>query len=210
VDRNGEIRRVSAAVPAELTRVRGAELRPHLDALAALRIQVFREWPYLYDGDEVYEREYLQRYLASPDSVCVLAAARGELVGAATGMPLSHEGAGFRQPFVERGIAPEQVFYFGESVLLRPWRGQGIGQAFFDQREAFARALGYRMTAFAAVDRAPDDPRRPAGYRGNDALWGKRGYQRQAGMTMRLGWKEIGEERESEKPLTFWLRAAAA
>lgn len=30
-----------------------------LDALAALRNEVFREWPYLHDGDLAYERGYL-------------------------------------------------------------------------------------------------------------------------------------------------------
>ena len=40
----------------------GAALLPHLDAVAALRIAVFRDWPYLYDGDAAYEREYLDAY----------------------------------------------------------------------------------------------------------------------------------------------------
>ena len=30
-----------------------------LDDLARLRIAVFRDWPYLYDGDVAYERDYL-------------------------------------------------------------------------------------------------------------------------------------------------------
>ena len=51
----------------------GADVRDHLDAVAALRIAVFRDWPYLYDGDAVYEREYLDAYALSPDSVFVLA-----------------------------------------------------------------------------------------------------------------------------------------
>ena len=29
----------------------GAALLPHLDEVAKLRIAVFRDWPYLYDGD---------------------------------------------------------------------------------------------------------------------------------------------------------------
>ena len=35
-----------------------------LGDLARLRIAVFRDWPYLYDGDEGYEREYLRAYTA--------------------------------------------------------------------------------------------------------------------------------------------------
>ena len=100
----------------------------------------------------------------------------------------------------------ESVFYFGESVLLPEYRGRGIGHAFFDQREAHARALGgFRWTAFCSVDRKDEDPRRPQEYRPNDAFWHKRGYQRRAGMTMQLPWKEVGQG-EVDHSLTFWLR----
>ncbi|HET7923586.1 MAG TPA: GNAT family N-acetyltransferase, partial [Rhodanobacteraceae bacterium] len=33
----------------------GSHVAPHLDAVAALRIAVFRDWPYLYAGDREYE-----------------------------------------------------------------------------------------------------------------------------------------------------------
>ena len=56
----------------------GAALRPHLDEVAALRISVFRDWPYLYDGDVAYEREYLDAYARSANSMVVLA--RGRLI----------------------------------------------------------------------------------------------------------------------------------
>ena len=56
------------------------------------------------------------------------------------------------------------------------------------------------------MDRADDDPRRPAGHRGNEAFWTRRGYVRQPGLVVRLAWQEIGEPAPSEKPLTFWLR----
>ena len=187
--------------------VRGGELAAHLDAVAALRIAVFRDWPYLYDGDAAYERRYLATYAQSPGSVVVLALDGGRVVGASTGVPLAQDGPAFQAPFLARGMDVASVFYFGESVLLPEYRGRGLGHAFFDARESHARALGgYAWTAFAAVDRAPDDPRRPADYRPNDAFWTKRGYLRQPGMTMQLAWKEIGESVESEKPLTFWLR----
>ncbi|MCE4506958.1 GNAT family N-acetyltransferase, partial [Xanthomonas hortorum pv. vitians] len=46
--------------------VRGTDVLPHLDAVAQLRIAVFRAWPYLYEGDADYERGYLAAYAASP------------------------------------------------------------------------------------------------------------------------------------------------
>jgi len=184
----------------------GRAATAHLPDVAALRIAVFREWPYLYAGDYDYEHRYLHAYAASPHSVFLLALAGGRVVGASTGLPLADDAAEFQAPFLARGIAPERVFYFGESVLLPEYRGRGVGHAFFDHREAHARALGgFALTAFAAVDREPDDPRRPPAHRGNEDFWTGRGYARQPGMTMQLDWDEVGAGACSHA-LTFWTR----
>ncbi len=190
-----------------ITPLRGQQLLPVLDDIARLRIRVFNDWPYLYQGSLDYEREYLAAYAATPYAICVVAQAGNEVVGASTGLPMLDDGPAFRKPFEQAGMDPAQVFYFGESVLLPAYRGQGIGHAFFDAREAHARALGrFSLTAFCSVDRAADDPRRPAGHRDNDAFWHKRGYARQHGMTMQLQWSEAGQG-EVMHPLTFWTRA---
>ncbi len=189
-------------------RVAGPGIGPWLDAVARLRIAVFRDWPYLYDGDFAYEQDYLRAYARSPDSVFVLALDGDAVVGASTGLPLADDTVEFQRPFLDAGRRIDEVFYFGESVLLAGYRGQGLGHRFFDEREAHARSLGrFAWTGFSAVDRDPADPRRPAGHRGNEAFWSKRGYVRQSGLTVRLAWQELGESTPSEKPLTFWLRA---
>ncbi|WP_215825241.1 GNAT family N-acetyltransferase [Xanthomonas sp. MLO165] len=186
--------------------VRGTQVLPHLAAVAQLRIAVFRAWPYLYDGDADYERGYLAAYAASPDSVFVLARDGDAVIGASTGLPLLDDSEAFHAPFRAAGIDPASVFYFGESVLLPDYRGQGIGHAFLDQREAHARALGrFALTAFCAVERAENDPRKPADHRPNDVFWRKRGYAPQADMRVQLAWAEL-QHGEIDHSLRVWTR----
>lgn len=184
----------------------GTEIAAALDDLAALRIAVFADWPYLYDGDRDYEARYLAEYAAAPDAVLVAALADGQIVGAATAAPMRHQKAEFRAPFAARGLDVARLFYFGESVLLPAWRGHGIGHAFFDHREAAARRAGANAACFAAVIRPADHPARPAGYRPLDGFWQARGYALVPGLVTELPWKEHGEAGESPKPMQYWLK----
>lgn len=186
---------------------RGARTAEWFAAVAGLRAEVFRSFPYLYECDAEYEKQYLETYARSPGSVFVLALAGDQVVGASTGLPMSDADPAVQAPFVHRGMPLKEVFYFGESVLLPAFRGIGIGHRFFDEREAHARSLGGVLwTGFASVDRATNDPQRPPSYRSNEAFWTRRGYVRQPDMKVRLPWKQVGEPRETEQTLTMWLR----
>jgi GNAT superfamily N-acetyltransferase len=185
----------------------GPEIGEHLADLARLRITVFAAFPYLYDGSEEYEAHYVQEFAAEPGSVLVAAFDGARVVGAATASPMAGQKAEFRSPFEERGFDTAAMFYFGESVLLPEYRGQGIGHAFFDHREAAARAAGAAHACFAAVVRPQDHPLRPADYRPLDSFWQKRGYAPVPGLVTRLSWKDHGEAGESSKPMQYWIRA---
>ena len=184
----------------------GAEIGAALGDLAALRIRVFAAYPYLYDGDAAYEAEYLAEYAAAADAVLVAAFEGPRIVGAATAAPMIHQKAEFREPFAARGLDVDRLFYFGESVLLPEYRGLGVGHAFFDHREAQAKACGANAACFAAVIRPEDHPARPSSYVPHDAFWTKRGYALVPGLVTELGWKEHGEQGESLKAMQYWLR----
>lgn len=185
----------------------GAALDGALDDVARLRIAVFRDWPYLYDGTLEYERDYLQTYRNSRDAILVGAFDGARLVGAATGTPMEDHASDFAAPFAATGLALGAIFYCAESVLLPEYRGRGLGHRFFDAREDHARALGRSHVAFCAVQRPADHPMRPAHYRSNDAFWMKRGYAPLPGVVAEFSWKDIGDDTETRKPLQFWMRA---
>jgi GNAT superfamily N-acetyltransferase len=187
--------------------LRGAARDAALDEVARLRIAVFRDWPYLYDGDPVYERRYLDAYRDNPRAVLVGAFAGGRLIGAATGTPMAEHAQAFGAALAGTGYLLADIFYCAESVLLPEWRGQGIGHRFFDLREAAARDMGFRFAAFCAVVRPADHPLRPPAYRPLDGFWRKRGYRPLPGVVARYGWTDIGVAEETEKPMQVWLRA---
>ncbi len=194
----------------EIRTVHGNALASWRDEVATLRTAVFRDYPYLYDGNVRYEREYLKTYLDCPDSITLLVVDEDgddeTVVGASTGLPMTAADAAFRAPVEAAGIDPARVFYFGESVLLPDYRGQGIGHGFFDLREDHARRLGFSITTFCAVDRPAGHPRRPPDYRPLDEFWQKRGYRKRPDLQASFDWKEIGESDESPHTLTFWLK----
>jgi GNAT superfamily N-acetyltransferase len=185
----------------------GDALEDALDQVAGLRITVFRDWPYLYDGSQAYEREYLQTYRDNPGALLVGAFHEGRLIGASTSTPMEDHAPEFAAPFAERGIAIDKILYGAESVLLRPYRGIGLGHRFIDLREDHARSLGRTHVAFCSVVRSEDHPARPAVHRSNDAFWRGRGYETLPGAVAHFSWRDIGEAEETEKSLQFWMRA---
>jgi len=199
-------------IPATLrfTRLSGAAIEPHLQGLARLRIGVFREFPYLYDGSAEYERKYLQTYVDTPRSLVMLVHDGDALVGATTSLPMSDETEEFQRPFVAAGYDTARVFYCGESVLEPSYRGHGIYKHLFHAREQHARALGgFEMCTFCCVQRRADHVLRPQGYAPLDAVWHRFGYREQPQLTTQYTWKDIDETQPSAKTMHFWTKPLA-
>ena len=182
-------------------------LQSALPDLARLRIAVFRDWPYLYDGSLEYEQKYLSRFAASRDTIVVIARDGGKIVGASTASPMTGHADEFAAAFRAKGLDPLDVYYFGESVLLPAYRGQGIGHSFFGHREARARYHGrFTHTAFCSVVRPLTHPLRPKGARTLEAFWRGRGYAPHPGLTADLSWKDIDQPAATDKPMQFWTK----
>lgn len=185
----------------------GHEARKHLGAIAELRLSVFRTYPYLYDGTLAYERQYLETYFRREEACVILCRSGERIVGASTAVPLMFEDSSMQLPFVKHGFDPREVMYFGESLLLNEFRGQGLGKRFFQERLQHALSTtGIRFAAFCAVIRPDDHAARPTGYRPLDSLWRSFGFGPVPGLTCQMSWKQIDETTESPKTLQFWIR----
>lgn len=192
-----------------VVRFSGDEMRARLDDLARLRIEVFRAFPYLYEGSLDYERKYLTRYANARTGTIAVALDGDQVVGACTALALEEEADFVQAPFLEAGMDIGEIFYFGESVLLPQYRGQGIGVRFFEEREAAAREFGYPVCCFCAVARPEDHPLKPEDYVPLDNFWRNRGYEKRPELVSQFSWTDIGEQDETAKPMIYWMKRLA-
>lgn len=178
----------------------GAAMAPELAGVARLRATVLQAWPDLHNGDAVGELARLEGCAASWRSLAVLVFDGDRLVGASLGLPLEDAGEEMCGAFGARGQDPGSAFLLAGSVLLPAYRGRRLGHRFFDERETHVRSLGgFEATVFSAVERNPDDPRRPPFGRSHEPFWRRRGYARKAVSA-------IGGE-EDDSPLhAAWVR----
>lgn len=188
-------------------RLTGSSIERVFEPLAQLRIAVFRDFPYLYDGNVSYEKVYLQTYANAERSFLYAVYDGDRMVGATTCIPLSDETDEVQQPFLKAGYALDQVFYFGESILLPEYRGRGLGHRFFEEREAHAAGFNtFKMTCFCAVQRPEDHPMRPADYQPLNAFWTKRGYSQAPALQSVFYWPDLGDSENTGKTMTYWIR----
>ncbi len=181
-------------------------MRDWLLEVARLKIQVFREWPYLYDLDMDYDSRYLSHYAMAPDSVLVLVMDGDEVVGASTGMPLIHEKSHFKKQFQENGMMVQDWYYFAESVLLPRYRGKGLGNHLFDLRKEFAEKRDFQKFCF--LDNEKDEPRKPLDARDLKGFWRQKGFC-PTDLFLQISCKENGESASVQKSLRLYVNEAS-
>lgn len=170
-------------------------------------MEVFPEYPFLYIGDEEYERRYLKKFATMKDAIVVAAFDKDELIGISTGFPFIYESESLKEVLIKDQRDPNDYFCFGESVLRKTYRGLGIGKAFFDQREAHVQHLNnYRAICFYTIMRDANDPRKPPDYRPLAPFWKSRGFVEHPKLVGTIAYQEIGETQETPKKMVFWIK----
>jgi len=184
--------------------VRGSDIGRYIERLGEFRIEIFSEYPYLYDGELEYERSYLSRYTRSPDSLLIVMEDDQGIIGACTGIPLKYEDEEFKKPFSERNI--EEYYYIGEIMLRNDSRGRGLGSALLSEALRAIDTQKYKKVFLCAVDRGENHPLRPKSYFPPDTLWKKFGFDMETDKVIFYHWKDIGEDHSTEKPMKVWVK----
>jgi len=185
----------------------GSTLKSFLPSIARLRIEVFRDYPHLDEGNLEQEITYFERYLSSKEAIGVIVFDGSTIVGASTGIPLENEIEEIQKPFLEKNLNPSSIFFFSESVLLKAYRGRGIAHHFFDLREEHVLSQKkFDHISFCCVSRPEHDPKRPKDYLPLDDFWRKRGFTLHSEICYPNIWKDLDDQVPSEKTMVFWIK----
>ena len=185
----------------------GKDIDEIIDEIAHLRIVIFREFPYLYDGNLEYERNYLANYAKSEKSIIIAAYDGDKIIGISSGIPMTDETIEFYQPFVEQKYDINKIFYCGETILLSQYRGKGIYKQFMQAREDHARKIGgFEVACFCAVERPQNHSLCPSNYQPLNEIWNKFGYFCNPDLYTYYSWKDIDSDKETKHRMTFWLK----
>ncbi|AMV70527.1 GNAT family acetyltransferase [Desulfuromonas carbonis] len=177
-----------------------------LDALATLRLDIFLEYPYLYRGRREDELNYLRSYAEQPDACVILAAEGGEAIGAATGMPLSHENSQLLEAFADSALNLGETYYVGELLLRPAYCSRGLGRRLLAQLESEVLARGrYRQLTCATVERPADHPLRPPDFIPITRFLARTGFVRLPGVTTHFAWREP-DGIQRDHVMQFWMK----
>lgn len=185
---------------------KGKEISALVEDLAELRIHIFKEFPYLYEGNKAFEYEYLNKYVESDCSFLFTIWNNEKLVGATTCIALYDEFEDVKEPFIKAGIEINSIIYFGESILLKEYRNKGLGKLFMEKRVEFASSYPWcKAVYFCSVERAENHPLKPKDYKNLHEFWSTQGFNPTELSTI-FEWKDLGETNETEKKMNFWMK----
>lgn len=182
----------------------GTAIADARDEEATLRLEIFREYPYLYQGRREDELKYLGTYAEAPDACVVLAYDGDAVIGAVAGMPLIHEDAQMLDAFAGTAFPLDEAYYVGELLFLPAYRNGGLGRKLLARLESHVRPLGrYRTLTCATVERPDDHPLRPRDFIPITRFLARNGFSRLPVVTTHFMWREI-DGILWDHPMQFW------
>ncbi len=186
-----------------------SQIASYIPTIAQLRLEVFRDFPHLYQSTLAYEEKSLQILVQAPHCFILLVFDVEQLVGASIALPFEYafKTAELKQRLSQQGYSPEAFMYFYQSALKQSYRHQGVGTRFFTEREIYANSLKeFNYCCFYAIQRPLDHPQCPIHYVPLDHFWSRRGYTPFSPMEISVAWQDRGETVKSSKIMQFWMK----
>ncbi len=189
----------------------GNEIEPYIPLVSQMRIEEFKNYPYLYQGNMKYEAEYLKGFTREPRACLIAAFQKNLVVGFTTGMPLKSEVdilSEIETKFNEKNLSAATYYYFGEFIVLKEARSKGIAGEMERQISKLAKNWKYENTCLATVVRQNDHPSKPKNFVSCDNVWFNLGYEK-LNLDIEYHWPMLTKNNDIEdckNVLEFWAK----
>lgn len=188
---------------------KGSHINTHFDQLAQLRIDIFHEYPYLYEGDLDYEKKYLQIYSSCDKAIMLYFENNNAIQGACTCIPMHEETQEFIDPIIKHtDINIDQAFYIGEILVRKEFRGIKLGKKLMEHAIVYIKTHfpQYHNIILCTVEREDRQDKKPVNYLKPDYFWRKYGFEKIPSLSMELEWRDIGDKEETSKKMSYWIK----
>lgn len=191
-----------------LKRLNNQEAKNYCNDIARIRLTLFKEYPYLYDGTLEIEQDYLENvYFKSPRATIILVFDEQEVVGFSSSIPLTEEMDEVKLPFINQGVHLDEYLYIGEVMLNPAYRSKGILKKFAEIHESKARELCCKYMLFATVDRDENHTYKPADYKNIEPICKHFGFKKVPNLIMTCSWMRIDTQKNEDNILHFWQKS---
>lgn len=92
----------------------GSQAKQYCKDMTQIRLLVYKEFPYLYQGTFECEAEYLETYFKSPNATVLLVFDHDKVVGFSSSIPLAEEVDDLKEPFIKKGLDLKNYLYINE------------------------------------------------------------------------------------------------
>src|ERR1700722_10140808 len=167
----------------------GATLTELIPFIAHQRLTVFKEYPYLYQGNFDGEYTYLSWFAQLPYSAVAVAYDGENPIGFLTGTACTDFERHFQGSmtlFQNAGLNPESYYYFSEVIVLPMYRNKSICRRLLEVLEQYACQQGFSAGCLTC-EHHKYHPLKPIDYRELDPLFGKLGYKKTE-LTLLFDW----------------------
>lgn len=187
----------------------GNEARRYSQQMARVYINMFKEFPYLYEGSIVEcEKNYLEGYFISNLSRILLLFKNERVVGVSVSLPVDEvKETKIKSTFLKKQLDTSKYFYIGGTVIEEPFRSLELIRTISKYHETHAKNNGYSQLVFVTVKRNPFHPSQTVNYRTLEPIWQHLGYSLVEGIEVKDKWKQADTHQEEENTLHIWTKA---
>jgi GNAT superfamily N-acetyltransferase len=184
----------------------GAQMLPCMDDIYNLSIKAFRDSVYSYAGNLEYEKTYRKPYTMDPRGSLVIAQLHHKIVGALMGIPLKSDFDITREiakEFVKNKIDIEDIYYYGDIMVLPSCRHHGIASALQKFHDSLILKWGFKKSCLLTIV----SKEKNQDYDGLNKMLHHFGYIK-TNMSVYYEWPSLcrnGQTKTKEHKLVIWI-----